>query len=392
MAYPVAWQKVAIRELYEGLYDGPHATPKPSDQGPVFLGIGNITDDGHLDLKSVRHISESEFGRWTRRVTPSEGDIVFTYEATLNRYAIIPKGFKGCLGRRLALIRPNPRKVDTRFLHYYFFGHEWRNLIEEKKLSGATVDRIPLTEFPNFPVVLPPLETQRRISSILSAYDDLIENNTRRIEILEEMARRLYEEWFVQFRFPGHEGVKFKESELGLIPQGWQLLRLGDCVELAYGKALKAQDRVPGDYPVYGSSGVVGTHCESLVDGPGIIVGRKGNVGSVFWSDVSFFPIDTTYYVRSDVPLSYLYFNLQRQRFLNNDAAVPGLNREQAYALPFLLPDKELLSRFSSEWESFYGLLQRLGRANVNLRAQRDLLLPKLISGEIDVSDIIMPT
>lgn len=392
MAYPVAWQKVAIRELYEGLYDGPHATPKPSDQGPVFLGIGNITDDGHLDLKSVRHISESEFGRWTKRVTPSEGDIVFTYEATLNRYAIIPKGFKGCLGRRLALIRPNPRKVDTRFLHYYFFGHEWRNLIEEKKLSGATVDRIPLTEFPNFPVVVPPLETQRRISSILSAYDDLIEINTRRIEILEEMARRLYEEWFVQFRFPGHEGVKFKESELGLIPEGWELLRLGDCVELVYGKALKAQDRVPGDYPVYGSSGVVGTHCESLVEGPGIVVGRKGNVGSVFWSDVSFFPIDTTYYVRSEVPFSYVYFNLQRQRFLNNDAAVPGLNREQAYALPFLLPDQDVLSRFSSEWEAIYGLLRRLECINVNLRAQRDLLLPKLISGEIDVSDIPMPT
>lgn len=392
MAYPVKWEKVAIRELYEGLYDGPHATPTTSDRGPVFLGIGNITDDGHLDLKTVRHISEGEFGRWTKRVTPREGDIVFTYEATLNRYAIIPKGFKGCLGRRLALIRPNPQKVDTRFLHYYFFGHEWRKLIQEKKLSGATVDRIPLTEFPTFPVVLPILETQRSISSILSAYDDLIENNTRRIEILEEMARRLYEEWFVQFRFPGHEGVGLKESELGLIPEGWELLRLGDCMELAYGKALKAQDRVPGDYPVYGSSGVVGSHCESLVEGPGIVVGRKGNVGSVFWSDVSFFPIDTTYYVRSEVPFSYVYFNLQRQRFLNNDAAVPGLNREQAYALPFLLPDQDVLSRFSSEWERIYGLLRRLERINVNLRAQRDLLLPKLISGEIDVSDIPMPT
>lgn len=239
---------------------------------------------------------------------------------------------------------------------------------------------------------VPDLLTQGRIASTLSAYDDLIENNTRRIEILEEMARRLYEEWFVQFRFPGHEGVGLKESELGLIPEGWELLRLGDCVELAYGKALKAQDRVPGDYPVYGSSGVVGTHCESLVEGPGIVVGRKGNVGSVFWSDVSFFPIDTTYYVRSEVPFSYVYFNLQRQRFLNNDAAVPGLNREQAYALPFLLPDQDVLSRFSSEWETIYGLLRRFERINVNLRAQRDLLLPKLISGEIDVSDIPMPT
>ena len=277
--------------------------------------------------------------------------------------------------------------VTLKFL-YYLLKHADLN----RYAGGAAQPLLTQSRLKPIEFLLPPLAVQSQIAAILSAYDDLIENNTRRIEILEEMARRLYEEWFVQFRFPGHEGVGLKESELGLIPEGWELLRLGDCMELAYGKALKAQDRVPGDYPVYGSSGVVGTHCESLVEGPGIVVGRKGNVGSVFWSDVSFFPIDTTYYVRSEVPFSYVYFNLQRQRFLNNDAAVPGLNREQAYALPFLLPDQDVLSRFSSEWERIYGLLRRLERINVNLRAQRDLLLPKLISGEIDVSDIPMPT
>ncbi|HBO8903246.1 TPA: restriction endonuclease subunit S [Pseudomonas aeruginosa] len=319
------------------------------------------------------------------------GDIVMCEGGEPGRCAIWKNQVPGMMFQK-ALHRIRPKaEMDVRFL-YYSFLNRGKNGGFDQYCTGSTIKHLPRQNLAIVEVDVPPLTIQKQIASILSAYDDLIENNTRRIEILEEMARRLYEEWFVQLRFPGHEGVEFKESELGLIPEGWQLLRLGDCVELAYGKALKAQDRVPGDYPVYGSSGVVGTHCESLVDGPGIIVGRKGNVGSVFWSDVSFFPIDTTYYVRSDVPLSYLYFNLQRQRFLNNDAAVPGLNREQAYALPFLLPGKDLLSRFSSEWESFYGLLQRLGRANVNLRAQRDLLLPKLISGEIDVSDIPMPT
>lgn len=286
------------------------------------------------------------------------------------------------------------RSIDEGVLNnrYLFYALQLELDLLQSLSTGSATKFLTLTILNALKLRIPSLSDQNRIVSILGAYDDLIENNTRRIEILEEMAWRLYEEWFVQFRFPGYEGAAFKESEVGLIPKGWDLVRLGDCVELAYGKALKAQDRVPGEYSVYGSSGVVGTHCESLVEGPGIVVGRKGNVGSVFWSDASFFPIDTTYYVRSEVPFSYVYFNLQRQRFLNNDAAVPGLNREQAYALPFLLPEQDLLSRFSAEWETIYGLLRRLECINVNLRAQRDLLLPKLISGEIDVSAIPMPT
>jgi type I restriction enzyme S subunit len=127
----VRWKEVPIKDLYLGLFDGPHATPKPSDAGPVFLGIKNVTDDGQLDLTDIRHIAEDDFSKWTRRVEPQSGDLVFTYEATLNRYAIIPPGFRGCLGRRMALIRPDPRKVDVRFLLYYFFTDQWRAVIKK---------------------------------------------------------------------------------------------------------------------------------------------------------------------------------------------------------------------------------------------------------------------
>ncbi len=105
------WQTVTIKEVYAGLYDGPHATPRPSEFGPIFLGIKNVTETGQLDLSDIRHISEEEYPRWTKRVEPRYGDIVFSYEATLNRYAIIPKGFRGCLGRRMALIRPDESNV-----------------------------------------------------------------------------------------------------------------------------------------------------------------------------------------------------------------------------------------------------------------------------------------
>ena len=138
------WPLVPIKHTYLGLYDGPHATPAPANKGPIFFGTGNISDDGHLDLSDPRRIAEADFERWTKRVIPSPGDIVFTYEATLNRYAIIPLGFRGCLGRRVAFIRPNSAKVDTRFLLYSFFSKEWRETIDRNTMSGATVERIPL--------------------------------------------------------------------------------------------------------------------------------------------------------------------------------------------------------------------------------------------------------
>ncbi|MEO6890255.1 MAG: restriction endonuclease subunit S [Ktedonobacteraceae bacterium] len=236
------------------------------------------------------------------------------------------------------------------------------------------------------PVRVPSLSIQRTIATILSAYDDLIENNTRRIAILEEMAQMLYQEWFVKFRFPGHEQATMVESEMGMIPEGWEFLKLGDVIELAYGKALKADTRLPGNIPVYGSAGIVGYHQEKLVDGPGIIVGRKGNVGSVFWANSDFYPIDTVFYVRTELSLYYIYYNLRQQHFINNDAAVPGLSRHQAYSLPFIRPSDTLLRSFEDFVKPVFFLKTNLIQRGSILRRTRDRLLPKLISGEIDVS------
>lgn len=284
-------------------------------------------------------------------------------------------------------LRVDPRKAFPPYIfwllqHLYFDG-----TLFKYHTQHTGVARFQYTTFAeNESLDLPPLPTQRRIAAILLTYDDLIENNTRRIAILEEMARRLYEEWFVHFRFPGHEDVEMVESELGPIPEGWEVKPLKEVVALNYGKALKASDRIEGSCPVYGSSGVVGTHENYLVEGPGIIVGRKGNVGSVHWSQFPFYPIDTVYYVQTELSLEYVFHNLQNQNFLNNDAAVPGLNREQAYSLPFVHAPSDLIFLFSEHARRFKSLSLALERKNTNLCAQRDLLLPKLISGEIDVS------
>lgn len=174
---PEGWRRGQISELYEGLYDGPHATPKPSEDGPIFLGIGNLTESGRLELANIRHIAECDFPEWTKRVQPRPGDIVFTYEATLNRYALIPKGFRGCLGRRLALIRTTPETSSTLFLYCTFFSDEWRAVITQNTLSGATVDRIPLTKFPQFPITIPSFE-------VLQNFDVIVHPFFAQIEIL----------------------------------------------------------------------------------------------------------------------------------------------------------------------------------------------------------------
>ncbi|BAZ44503.1 restriction modification system DNA specificity domain protein [Chondrocystis sp. NIES-4102] len=271
----------------------------------------------------------------------------------------------------------------------YYFLHTM-NL--EQYDCGSANPTLNRNHIHSLPVSYPPLPTQKKIASILSAYDDLIENNNRRIKILEEMAQTLYQEWFVKFRFPGHEQVKMVESELGLIPEGWEVKKLGDVVELAYGKSLKAKDRQGGEIAVYGSSGVIGYHSQYLVKAPGIIVGRKGNVGKVFWSDTNFYPIDTVYYVQTRVCLYYVYFNLQNQNFINNDAAVPGLNRNQAYSLSFLLPNKDLLNKFQPFVSLIFNQIKQLNQKNNNLEKTRDLLLPKLISGQIDVENLDIDT
>ncbi len=252
--------------------------------------------------------------------------------------------------------------------------------------SGSAIPSTSREAFYAIPVRLPPLPTQCKIAAILSAYDDLIENNLLRTGILEELAQLLYREWFVKFRFPGHEKVDMVGSEVGAIPEGWVMKKLGDALELAYGKGLTVESRKPGPVPVYGSSGVIGYHNQRLVEGPGIIVGRKGNVGSVYWSEDDFFPIDTVFYVRTEANPYYVYYNLKHQNFIDKDVAVPGLGRNQAYLNTFLLPPSHILTEFQEIIGPIFRQIHNLELKIANLRSVRDLLLPKLVSGELDVS------
>jgi len=339
--------------------------------------------NGNIDEKSIARVSESHSVRLKRHsVLP--GDIVYGRRGDIGRHALIHKREKGWLcGTGCLLLRLNKERINSLYSHYYL---SQQNIIDyiANQAIGATMPNLNTSILKRIPVYLPQIFIQRKIAAILSAYDDLIENNNRRIAILEKMAEELYREWFVRLRFPGHEKVKIVKG----VPEGWKAKKLKDIVLLAYGKALKESTRFDGRVPVYGSSGIIGYHNQAICKGPGIIVGRKGNVGSIIWASTDFYPIDTTYYVISKYPLSYIYYLLRSMNFINNDAAVPGLNREQAYSNDFFLPEKRLVFHFSDTLlplVSHKDLLQKLIQ---NLTASRDRLLSRLMSGAIDVENL----
>ena len=169
------------------------------------------------------------------------------------------------------------------------------------------------------------------------------------------------------------------------VPPGWERVPLGERVTLNYGKALKAEERIDGPFPVYGSSGIVGSHEKPLTKGLGIILGRKGNVGSVFWSNKDFWPIDTAYFIGSETSNLYLFYALKHMHFISTDVAVPGLNRDLAYSRRLLAPPKNVLREFLELVLPIHDQLDKLDDMNQKLRAARDLLLPRLMSGEIAV-------
>lgn len=364
--------------------DGTHDSPTILTSGVPFIK-GKHISGGKVNFASCDYISVQDHLQVIARSKPERGDTLFSNIGSVGDAAFVDTDVEFSI-KNVALFKPDPTKVEGRYLFYLLRSDRVRDEILAAK-SGSAQPFIALGALRKHQVDYHrSLETQRRIASILGAYDDLIEVNRRRVAVLEEMARGLFEEWFVRFRFPGHEGLPFVQTPGGLMPKGWRAGTLGDVLQLEYGKALKADTRVPGPFSVFGSGGEVGHHDEWLVHGPGIIVGRKGNVGAVLWSPGHFWPIDTVFYVRSNYPLSYLFHLLERLPFQNTDAAVPGLNRSGALKIPIVVPSISTCEAYEQRVGAALELRDQLLQANRALASSRDLLLPRLISGQLSVN------
>ena len=369
-----------LDDACEFIVDCLHKTAPVQGEGYPSIRTPNV-GRGRLLLQGVNRVSEETYNEWTRRAVPRENDLILAREAPAGNVAIIKNGQTVCLGQRTVHLRPDPNQVDPDFLCYFLLAPSQQGSLLAGE-TGATTGHVNMRDIRRLPLVgLPDRAVQRKAGAILAAYDDLIENNRRRMALLEEAARQIYREWFVRLRFPGHEHTRITNG----VPDGWKRLPLGDRATLNYGKSLKAEDRAEGPCPVYGSSGIVGTHEKSLAAAPGIVVGRKGNVGSVFWCPKDYWPIDTVYFINADTSNLWLYYALQHMHFISTDVAVPGLNRDFAYSRPLLVPGPRIVRNFLGSAAPLHDQITKCDGMNDKLRAARDLLLPRLMSGEIAV-------
>jgi type I restriction enzyme S subunit len=399
----IKMNEYSFSDIMDGFFDGPHATPTPSEYGPVFLGIKNIKEGGGIDLNEIRHISENEFSNWTKRVVPREDDLVFSYEATLHRYALIPHGFRGCLGRRMALIRVNKEVVDPRFLYYHFLSPYWRAFIETVKVAGSTVDRISIISFPKYRIDLPDLLTQKKIASILSAYDDLIENNNQRIKLLEEMAEEIYKEWFVRMRFPGYQNSKFFDADgnevshgiAGALPEGWEMKLVRDIIE-RYNAGKKYDNKTAlekGKVPILdqGQSGFIGFHNDepdvrASMDDPIIVFANHTCYQNLIQFDFSAIQNILPFKSSKEYPRNIFWLHYAtKDLIVFNDykGHWPEFSTKKV-----LLPLVEISEYFGQLIKPMLNEVFILKNKNQLLQETRDLLLPRLISGKLSVEDI----
>lgn len=256
------WETYKLKQLCSEIVDCVNKTAPTSDVSTPYkmLRTSDIRD-GKINLENLNCVTKEVYEKWTRRGKLQKGDVIFTREAPLGEVGLVREEKNYFLGQRLVLFRANNKMCDGRFLMYSLLWHDNKQAIISKGV-GSTVAHLRVPECENIEIKVPDLDAQHRIADILSAYDDLIENNQKQIKLLEEAAQRLYKEWFVDLRFPGHENTKIVDG----VPEGWRISLIYDVFDIKYGKNLPTSKITKaGQYPVYGASGVIGYYNEKTV-------------------------------------------------------------------------------------------------------------------------------
>ena len=411
-------ERIVIKEICE-VYDGPHATPKKTVDGPVYLGIDAITDDGKINAKEFAHLSEEDYIKWTKRVTPQYGDIVFSYEATLGRYALIPKDFYGCLGRRLAIIRNVSKDIDTLWLYYYFLSPEWKQFIQSKIIKGSTVNRISVEDFPTYTVPNISIKVQRKIANILSKIDEKIALNNNINDKLQQQAILLYDYWFTQFDFPDANGKPYYSS----------------------GNKMTWNNQLKKNIPLSWKVKPLKAICEICLGGtPSTTVSKYWN-GSISWlnsGEIAQFPV-----VSSEKKITQLGLENSPSKLMSKNTtvisitgnirasilaldacanqSVVGILENEIFKSPFIyqnmlrllkhytsistgncqkhiskgaieeslvcIPDNIVLKQYYSLSEPIYKQMHEIALENQHLTELRDWLLPMLMNGQVTIKD-----
>lgn len=381
-----------LRDICELIVDCEHKTAPTQETGYPSIRTPNI-GHGRLILQGVNRVSKETYLKWSKRAIPQANDLILAREAPLGNVAIIPENLKVCLGQRTVLIRPDKEKVVPNYLVYLLLGDEIQGKFYAYS-SGATVPHLNMRDIRGLVLPqLPPLPTQRKIAAVLSAYDDLIENNNRRIAILEEMVHLLYREWFVEFRYPGHESVPLVESQLGPVPQGWEVVKLGEICNMKYGKMPKKEDRLEAGYPIFSGYGIVGYHKEYLYEDREIVVIARGvgRCGEIEMSPPFAYITNISIVIQPDiekVEKLFLFHRLLSTSLtsLNKGTAQTQVTISDITNYEIVVPSMRLQQLFTNIAAGIFRLSESLEQKNQIIRQSRDLLLPRLISGELDVA------
>lgn len=386
------WEKVKLKDCCIKIGSG--ATPKGGatvylDSGITFIRSQNVYNL-HFDYDGITYITDDAAEK-LNGVTIYENDILLNITGdSVARTCMVPKEvLPARVNQHVAIVRVNQDLMDSKFLSYYLASPQMQaHMLNLAVGKGASRNAITKIMIENFEVPCPPIETQSRIADILSAYDDLIENNQKQIKLLEEAAQRLYKEWFVDLHFPGCEQTKLIDG----VPEGWKKGCLGDIAEFKRGKTITKTIAIDGNIPVVaGGTEPAYYHNIANTKAPVITVSASGaNAGfvrmyhkDVFASDCSFVDINTTEYL----PFIYCFMinNKAQLEILQKGSAQPHVYAKDINAIMLNIPNENIIYSFCEITKIFFDKVKILEQSTRNLKQARDRLLPKLMSGEIEV-------
>ena len=398
-----------LSEVCELIVDCPHTTANDEGKGFPLVRTPNI-GKGRLVYDGMHRVCEDVYNKRNARAIPQENDLIFAREATAGNVALIQKGEKVCLGQRTVLIRPNQEMVNPAFLTYFLLAPKQQyNLLSTA--NGATVAHVNLPTIRNLKIDLPELPTQHRIATILSRYDSLIENYQKQIKLLEEAAQRLYKEWFVDLHFPGHENTKIIDG----VPEGWEKKPALDFFEMSIGKT---PPRAQKQWFTKGNNGIPWVSisdmkdtmfvqetaeeltldaCENynikIVPKGTILLSFKLTVGRVAFAgtDVCTNEAIAHFQKESDEWKAYTLMYLRNYNYdsLGNTSGISkAVNSTIIKNMPFVMPCTAILQEFSQRVLPFIKQTENL-QSQIRLLAEaRDRLLPKLMSGDIEIESL----
>ena len=398
------WKKVKLKDCCHSISDGDHLPPPKSNSGVPFVTIANIDATNHIDFGNTMFVPLEYYNNLNDIRKAKCNDILYSVVGSFGKPALIKENIPFAFQRHIAILRPNNEIADSRFLYYVMLTRDFFMQADTVAI-GAAQRTISLTALRNMEVKLPSMETQHRIASILSRYDSLIENYQKQIKLLEEVAQRLYKEWFFDLHFPGHENTKIVDG----VPEGWEKKPVKTIIELQSGYAFKSSAFMEdGIYKIVTIKNVkdgafdgenvskiasipekMPKHC-ILEDGD-ILLSLTGNVGRVCIVNGKNYLLNQRVAKLKSAYKAYTYCLFRsRDMFIEvnnlaNGAAQQNVSSIRIGEMKILIPEKKWLDDFERTVSNYILGIITLQSQIRFLTEARDRLLPKLMSGEIAV-------